>query len=205
MKTTGLITTAALLAALTLGGDARSAGGGKRGVDSARYTLDEAERATLLFMREEEKLARDIYTTLYGIYGAQVFANIRESEQRHFEAIGRLIDKYGLKDPATPDLPGVFRDPRLQALYDELLARGATDLLSALYVGGFIEETDMDDLAEAIEESDQQDLDRVYDNLREGSKNHLRAFAANIEARGATYTPEYLSAEKVERNLSGGN
>lgn len=202
-KTTRLVTTAALAAAISFSGSAWSAGGGKRGVDTTSYTLDEAEQATLLFMREEEKLARDVYLTLYGIHGAEVFANIMESEQRHFDSVGTLIVKYGLTDPASPDVYGVFHDARLQALYDELVARGATDLLSALYVGGLIEETDMDDLANAIEESDQQDLDRTYDNLREGSKDHLRAFVSNIEALGETYTPQYLSAEEVAEILAG--
>ena len=169
--------------------------------ESTAASLSEAEVATLQYMREEEKLARDVYLTLYGIYGRDVFATIMESEQKHFDAVGELIAKYGVEDPAARDIHGYFVNPDLQALYDRLTAAGAKDLLSALYVGGLIEETDMDDLANAIDESRRADLDRVYDNLREGSKNHLRAFVANVEASGEAYEPQYLPESEVERIL----
>ena len=180
-------------------------GPGKGATDEATAApLSEAEVATLKYMREEEKLARDVYLTFYGIYGRDVFANIMEAEQRHFDAVGDLIAKYGVEDPAVRDIHGYFVNPDLQALYDRLAAAGSRDLLSALYVGGLIEETDMDDLAHAIAEADHRDLDRVYDNLREGSKNHLRAFVDNVEAAGESYEPQYLPEAEIEEILDEG-
>lgn len=190
----------ALLGAATSG---LAAGFGKRSGEVATApVLSDAERATLVFMREEEKLARDVYLTLYGIHGHQVFANIMESEQRHFDAIGGLIAKYGVDDPATPEVHGVFRDPTLQALYDQLAATGARSLLDGLKVGGFIEETDLSDLANAVDESDQSDLDQVYTNLLEGSKNHLRAFVSAIEKIGEDYEAQHLSETELEAILN---
>ena len=180
-------------------------GPGKGATDEATAApLGEAEVATLKYMREEEKLARDVYLTFYGIYGRDVFANIMEAEQQHFDAVGDLIAKYGVEDPAVRDVHGYFVNPDLQALYDRLAAAGSRDLLSALYVGGLIEETDMDDLAHAIAEADHRDLDRVYDNLREGSKNHLRAFVDNVEAAGESYEPQYLPEAEIEEILDEG-
>jgi len=201
MNTHKLLIAAAVSALLGVASGSWAAGGGKRGIEQGTFDLSDAERATMLFMREEEKLARDVYITLYGIHGAEVFARIMDSEQQHFEAMGRLILKYDVTDPATPDISGVFQDQKLQTLYDELVTKGALNLLNALNVGGFIEETDMDDLANAIDESDQPDLDETYFNLREGSKNHLRAFVTNIEALGETYEAQHLSAEEVEAIL----
>ncbi len=63
--------------------------------------LTEAEVEGLLYMREEEKLAHDVYVTLYGIWGTPVFQNIANSEQTHTEAVKNLLDIYGLEDPPS--------------------------------------------------------------------------------------------------------
>ena len=58
---------------------------GSRPLPSA-VQLTEAEENHILYMREEEKLARDVYLTLYELWGAEIFANISESEQQHMDA-----------------------------------------------------------------------------------------------------------------------
>ena len=70
--------------------------------------LTDEERASLLFMREEEKRARDVYQVLGEKYNLRIFANIAQSEQRHFDAIGTLITRYGLDDPAAGKGIGEF-------------------------------------------------------------------------------------------------
>lgn len=159
------------------------------------------EAKTLQYMREEEKLARDVYLTLYGVYGETVFANIMNAEQTHFDAIGSLLEKYDVRDPAARDVHGVFENPDLQALYYQLVAEGERGLVNALYVGGLIEETDMGDLAAAINESTHRDIDRVYTNLRDGSKNHLGAFVSSLDALGITYEPQVLTQSELESIL----
>ena len=77
----------------------------------------------MLFMREEEKLARDVYLTLYDAWGLTPFASIAVSEQSHMNAMLLLL-KYRLPDPAAGKPIGEFTDPDLQALYDTLIARG---------------------------------------------------------------------------------
>ena len=160
--------------------------------------LDVAEASGLIFMREEEKLARDVYARFYPLWNASLFANISSSEQEHFAAVGALLDRYRLDDPARQDMPGVFENPELQALYHQLVAQGGDTLLAALRVGALIEETDMIDLAEAIAATDQPDIVRVYENLLRGSRNHLRAFANAIEAQGVPYTAQLLTQEQVD-------
>jgi energy-converting hydrogenase Eha subunit E len=102
--------------------------------------LSTEETAALLYMREEEKLARDVYNALYAIWGQPIFQNIAASEQSHMDAILTLIDRYGLTDPAQAE-PGIFTDPNLQVLYDALIARGGQSLSESYYVGGAIEES----------------------------------------------------------------
>ena len=163
--------------------------------------LSAEEVRTLTFMREEEKLARDVYLTLNETRPQPVFANIARSEQQHMDAMLALLERYQLADPALPAV-GMFGDPKLQALYDELVVRGQRSATEALYVGAAIEEIDILDLEKAIAETDQPDLRRSYENLLAGSGNHLRAFVRNIEAQGLVYEPQYLGVERLEAILA---
>lgn len=158
--------------------------------------LTEAEVEALLFMREEEKLARDVYVALGEIWGLQVFDNISQSETSHMDAVLELLDRYGLEDPARE--PGVFTNPDLQALYDELMALGSQSLADALIVGATIEDVDIVDLQVRIAETDNEDIQLVFGNLLKGSENHLRAFTRQLERNGVDYQPQYLTQEEYE-------
>jgi len=156
--------------------------------------LSPEEIAGLKFMREEEKLAHDVYVALFNVWGAKVFANIAESETEHTEAIRQLLLSHGLEDPAATTGPGVFVNTELQALYDKLVAMGKPSLNDALAVGCLIEEKDIQDIndkkAQVIGEPD---IVQSYDNLLCGSRNHLRAFNGQLLARGVTYVPQVLT------------
>jgi len=165
-------------------------------------TLSVDERAGLLWMREEEKLARDVYTTLYEAWGLQIFVNIAQSEQTHTEAVRDLLEKYDVADPVTVDTVGIFTDPDLQQLYDDLTARGLTSIEEALQVGALIEDLDIYDLTQEIAKTDNQDIVLVYENLTRGSRNHMRAFTSQLTARGETYTPEYLTQTEYDAIVS---
>jgi len=108
------------------------------------------------------------------------------------EAVKTLIDRYGLADPATQDI-GVFTNPILQQLYDQLVADGSNSLADALRVGAAIEEIDILDLEERIAQTDKADIQLVYENLMTGSRNHLRAFTSTLgKQTGDIYQPQYL-------------
>jgi hypothetical protein len=143
--------------------------------------LSDEEEAALLFMREEEKLARDVYTTLHDIWNLPVFDNIATSESRHMASIKTLLDRYGLADPVTVDEPGVFVDPDLQARYTELVAQGTQSLKQAREVGRTIETLDIEDLDSLISLSTHSDITQVARNLLRGSQNHLAAFTRLLE------------------------
>ncbi len=164
--------------------------------------LSQAEKDYILKMREEEKLARDVYLTLYEVWGSQVFLNISGSEQTHMDAVKTLIDKYGLTDPMTSNDRGVFSDSKLKELYDSLVAKGKESITEAFKVGATIEDLDIYDLDEAIVKSDNMDVVFVFENLRKGSENHMRAFVSQLERYGLSYTPQYISQEEYETIIS---
>ncbi|WP_010478142.1 DUF2202 domain-containing protein [Thermococcus zilligii] len=164
---------------------------------------EEEEASGLLYMVEEEKLARDVYLTLYEQTGLKVFEHISNSEQRHMDAVLSLIEKYNLTAPDTLSEVGVFQNGELQALYDQLVEQGSRSVEDALKIGAIIEETDIKDLEDWIARTDNEDIKTVYGNLIAGSENHLRAFVRNLEARGVSYTAQVLPEEQVDGILSG--
>jgi hypothetical protein len=165
-------------AGATSGPQRRARGDGGTGT-SATVTaeLTAGQRADLLAMVEEEKLAGDVYDVLGDRFDDATLERIAASEDRHAAALRRLLDRYGIADP-TAGLPvGEFATTEFQQLYDRLVAEGATSLAAAYDVGEQIERLDIDDLTDAIATAQgRADLVRVYSNLRTGSTHHLAAF-----------------------------
>jgi hypothetical protein len=140
--------------------------------------LSDKEKAGLLWMREEEKVARDVYLAFYELYGSLVFKNIAKSEQAHMNAILYLINGYKFTDPAFAE-NGKFT-PGFQSIYDGLITEGKKGLKEALQVAVKIEEMDIADLQKHLSETIVANLVRVYSNLLATSNNHLKAFNFNM-------------------------
>ena len=154
-------------------------------------------------MREEEKLAHDVYVTLFAQWELPNFQNISQSEQTHTEAVKALLDRYGLTDPASNKI-GEFSNPDLEALYDDLVVRGRQSLAEALKVGAAIEEIDILDLQSRLAQSDNADIQQVFKDLLQDSYNHLRAFVKTLSNQtGEIYQPQYLTLDAYQAILSG--
>ena len=198
------LVTAVVLAALLLTGLALFATSAAAQTDNSELTAADVD--SLLYMREEEKLAHDVYITLYDLWGVSLFSNIASSEQTHTEAVLTLLNQYGLPDPTVGNGVGVFTNPELQALYNDLVSRGSQSLAEALLVGGLIEEVDIADLQAELNTTNIAAVQQVYQNLLGGSSNHLRAFATMYESvTGQTYAPQWLNEADVAAIISGGS
>lgn len=167
-------------------------------------SVSEAEKASLAYMREEEKLAHDVYAVFDAAWGGQlrVFGNIASSEATHTAAVLQLLKRYALPDPAAGLPPGRFANATLQGLYADLVAKGSPSLTQALMVGAQIEELDIADIQAALANIDNQDIRLVYENLMKGSRNHLRSFVKTLGQQGVAYTPVYLSGAAYEAIVS---
>lgn len=171
-------------------------------LSGAPGALSAEEIQWVLFMREEEKLARDVYQVLGERWELNLFANIARSEQSHMDAVGVLIARYALEDPVQEEV-GVFTSPELGELYQILVEEGSVSVESALQVGAEIEDLDISDLNEALAVTTAPDVRTVYANLQKGSRNHLRAFTKNIISRGGTYAPQYITQEAYDAIIAG--
>lgn len=164
--------------------------------------LDSNETAALLFMLEEEKLARDVYNFLFTIWGQPTFQNIAASEQAHMDEIKLLVERYGLADPTLA--AGQFTDASLQALYTQLTTQGSLSIGEALKVGAVIEEIDIRDLQTRLARTDNADIQLVFNNLMNGSYNHLKAFSSTLLTQtGEIHQPQYLTPEEYQAILAG--
>ena len=125
-------------------------------------------------------MAHDIYVEMYNLYGAYIFNNISESEQRHMNSVAKLISKYELDDTILNNGPGIFSNEIIQDEYDRLLEKGKLNLTSALEVGVEIEEMDIADIKNMLTQTERTDIKRVLSNLLDGSYNHLDAFNTQL-------------------------
>ncbi len=164
--------------------------------------ISEDEKIGLIQMREEEKLARDVYLELFDKWNLQTFSNIARSEQRHTDTIKVLLDKYSIEDPVQDNSRGIFTDIKLKTLYDDLVSQGNNSLIDALKVGATIEDLDIYDLKEFKTKTDNEDILWAYDNLERGSRNHLRAFNRQLDRNNAEYSAQYLSQLEYDKIAS---
>ena len=169
--------------------------------ESQLLALTEQEKNDLLFFREEEKLARDVYLFSFDMYKDKIFNNIASSEQQHMDQVLVLLNSYGLTDPASSER-GVFKDQVLQELYNELTASAALSLLDALTVGAIIEDLDINDISIFENQTTKADILNVYDLLNCGSENHLRSYTDRLMNLGEDYVPAYISLEEFTSIIS---
>jgi hypothetical protein len=166
-------------------------------------SLSGGELESLLFMVEEEKVARDVYMLLYAKWNLKPFNNISQSEQQHMDAVCVLLDRYSIAKPSTIAQIGTFENDDLQNLHDNLLVQGQQSLIEALKVGALIEEVDIKDLQDLLETTvDNADITYVYQNLIKGSENHLRAYVKNLTKQGVVYEPQVLDVAHYQSIIS---
>jgi hypothetical protein len=171
-------------------------------------TISENEKAGILLMREEEKMARDVYQTFNDKWDQMPFVHISESEINHMARMKLLIDKYQLKDPVenNADKRGAFENQQLKKLYDELITSGKISLEAAFRAGAKVEEVDIRDLKEAMVKSSNEEIKSTYADLISASENHLRAFVRNLKRLDVNYTPVVMDKEvfdAITKNQQG--
>ena len=157
--------------------------------------ITDSEIALLLKMKEEEKLARDVYSALSQKWGSQVFTNISAAENNHLNAIVFLLTIDGSTETSIGEA-GVFGDAAVQTLYNDLVAKASVSIEEAYKTGALIEEMDIKDLTESLTSITNANIILVFENLMKGSRNHLRAFNLQLANIGLTYTPVFISQDE---------
>jgi len=189
------------LAAFMLVGCAKE----ETGNGSQVLELTAVEQQDLSYLREEEKLARDVYLYNKELYGLNIFGNISSSEQTHMDKVLELLELEGLEDPMKSNSIGEFNNAELAVLYTELTEQSSVSIVEALKVGALIEDLDIDDIERMITHTSNETVLTLYANLVCGSKNHIRSYTRNLESNGAAYTPQFISNDYYNQILSESN
>ncbi len=153
---------------------------------SASATSGTSRTADLAFSREEERMARDLYTLFGHTYDAAVFDRIATSEQHHFDAVGALLTTYAIADPAAGQQAGTYADPELQKMYDQWKVQGLTSVQDAYAVGVALEQTDIADLEGILATNPEADVQRVFTHMLTASRHHLEAFTTALNGGDAS-------------------
>jgi hypothetical protein len=140
-------------------------------------TLDAEATAGLLYMIEEEKMARDLYDAFFEQTGNLVFDRISNSEQRHLDSLLSVAERAGVDTSALSTTAGLFTNTAVQSLYDSLLAAGDDSLEAALQAAITLEQSNIVDLASYGADPELGILGIVYAHLEQASERHLAAFA----------------------------
>ncbi len=173
-------------------------------IEDVDDTLSKQEVEDLQFLKEEEKLARDVYLYSYDLYGQNIFKNISNSEQSHMNSVTVILEKYGVEDLSLADR-GNFSNTVLQSLYDDLTNLASESLEGALIAGATIEDLDINDINSFIGNTRFQDIGDMYALLNCGSRNHLRAYTNNLEGLGVYYAPQFLLLEEYNSIINSDN
>ena len=168
-------------------------------------SISDQERADLIFLREEEKLAHDVYAFSARKYGLPIFSNITASEERHMQSVLTLLTRFGIPDPVQANAAGVFHNAELQTLYNGLVDQSSRSLVEALRVGATIEDLDIHDIDRFYAHTSNTAIIDVYDRLACGSKNHLRAFVNQLQTRSLTYSPQHITQSKFDDIIDAPN
>lgn len=169
--------------------------------DIKTLTVTASDKEALLFMLEEEKLARVTYTYLAGLWSINQFENIKNSEQTHMNAVENLLSEYSIEHTILP--AGEFGNQDLQNLYNQFVIDGAVNTANAYQIGATIEDLDIVDLQERINTSSNSAIISVFKSLQCGSRNHLRSFIVGIENLGSSYTPQFLTQDNYNAIITG--
>lgn len=179
-----------------------ASGDGAMGGDGSLARCEPGLPADLCFLREEEKLARDVYVGLFAETGIPIFDNISMSEQTHTDAVAAVLASRGIADPVTDATPGAFTDPTFDELYATLLGDGRASEVAALRVGATIEDLDLHDIATFRSRTTEPDALALYDSLACGSRNHLRSFSMQLSSRGISYDAQKITAGELAAILA---
>lgn len=167
--------------------------------------ISDEEKKDLIFLREEEKLAHDVYSYSLKKYDAIIFSNISQSESNHMSQVLNLLDKYQIEDPAKSHAEGIFTNQILQKLYQQFISKSDSGIVQALEVGAMIEDLDLHDIETFHLHTNKPDIKSVYDRLSCGSRNHLRSFVRNLNDYNKTYAPHYILTEEYNTIIQSKN
>ena len=167
--------------------------------------LSHKEEQGLMFLREEEKVITDFYTTIRNTWDNLILENLGSSEKTHFNATVILVNKYSLIDPIDQFGVGEFPNAGMQAYYDYLISEGNKSVEDTYKMASLAGEANIVSLKNQLSRiTNNQDFRLLYNNLMATSRNHLRITVNHFERLGGTYVPRILNEMDFREIMESG-
>lgn len=169
------------------------------GIVFSQSAITESEKAAIIFVVQEEKVAHDFYAAMYELHGLTPFRSISKSEGLHMDKARSLVDHFGIEDPNSEnyDTPGKFSSNKFQVMYDDLVREGSKSIPDALIESARFEEMDIVDIEKFNSTIQNEFIKSTFESLIGISKNHLKAIVRELSERGIEYSPFYLTREEL--------
>lgn len=169
------------------------------GIVFSQSAITESEKAAIIFVVQEEKVAHDFYAAMYELHGLTPFRSISKSEGLHMDKAKSLVDHFGIEDPNSEnyDTPGKFSSNKFQVMYDDLVREGSKSIPDALIESARFEEMDIVDIEKFNSTIQNEFIKSTFESLIGISKNHLKAIVRELSERGIEYSPFYLTREEL--------
>ncbi len=161
------------------------------------------EQQNLVFMREEEKLAWDLYREMHQIWGLSVFKSVSGEEKEHMKKMLGLLQMYNIPDPVQGDVPGRYVNVYISDIYQSLSQQGRRSVQDALKVCALQEEINILDLIRVSQSATQPKVLEVYAELQRNSISHLRSFAHSLEILGIRYQGVKIPQNTIDSIVQG--
>lgn len=216
---------ALLLVLVSAAGPGSAAGAPAR--DESAGKLDFNEQTHLVFICEEEKLARDVYHLFDRRFpDLGVFAELEAGKESSRCAVEKLLRQYRVSIPRVNENVGVFSWGIYGRYFTEKFLvvsnQGSMNPLSALYAGAFLEELNILDIEQCpkvivdidngikdaascgMQYTDNPAIRAAYDELLAESRRHLRILVNNIEQRTGpgSYRAQLLKPDELASVLA---
>ena len=170
---------------------------------NAQPVITERDKNTLVYFREEEKLAADAYYYFYEQWANKIFQSVTASEDKHEGRIKDLLDYYGIDDPVKGYERGKFSNDSLKAFYIHLIFFGGQSLLHSYIAGVEIEERAFYDLDNAVKETENEGIIDIYKTHKIASEGYMRLFAGKLKDNSIIYKPKYLTEDSYNKIIKG--
>ena len=146
--------------------------------------VNDTEKEILINQYGEERMARDLYAYAAEKYpNVNTFSNITKSEQEHMDALKVLLDRYDIDAPSD-----YAKDNDLYVTLKNKIDLSEKD---AIEVWLMVEMVDIDNIAEDIRNTDNDDFKVVLTNIGWASFNHLKGFVNALNNAGYTTDLEW--------------
>lgn len=166
------------------------------------------DKALLLKLYSEEKMAYDLYGEFYERWQLNVFSDVQQREARHVWCVEVIMNKYSAAVSAG-DKKILYHDKETENLYNELSVKGCISDLSALEAAAYLKEKFISDLRTRALNVNDGYLLKVIFLLEKAAQSHFKAFVKSIRLSDSDYTPvfltegEFSSIMSVDKTVAG--